>query len=139
MAITTYDPKQLSIVFGITPIVGFAEDTMISIESESPKFTSTYDTHGNVTRSQNNKRVAKITVTLVQTSRSNNLLSNYVELDEVTGAGVFSIMIKDPNGSTLFSCPEAWVVEPPKLEFGIEAKNREWVIEANNFSQYIGS
>jgi hypothetical protein len=134
-----YDPKQLSVVFGITPIVGFAEDTMISIESESPKYNSNHDIHGNVTRYRVNKRVAKITVTLVQSSKSNDLLSNYAELDEVSNGGVFTIMIKDPHGTTLFSCPEAWIIEPPKLEFGTEGKNREWVIEANNFSQYIGS
>ena len=139
MAQRNYDPKQLSVVFGITPIVGFAVDTMISIESENPKYTSNHDIHGNVTRYRVNKRVAKITVTLIQSSRSNDLLSNYAELDEVSDAGVFPIMIKDPNGTTLFSCPEAWIIEPPTLDFGEEAKNREWVIEANGFNQYIGS
>lgn len=134
-----FDPAQLSVVFGITPIVGFAVDSMISIENENPQYNSNYDIHGNVTRYRVNKNTAKITVTLTQVSRSNDLLSNYVELDRVSNAGVFPIMIKDPNGTTLFSFREAWVKQVPIIDYGEEAKNREWVIEASGVSRYIGS
>ena len=139
MAQKNFDPHQLSVVFGLTPIVGFAEDSMISIENENPQYNSSYDIHGNVTRYKVNKNNAKITLILTQTSRSNDVLSNYVELDRVSDAGVFPVMIKDPNGSTLFSCQHAWVKQSPTVEYGMEAKNREWIIEASGISQYIGS
>ena len=139
MAYKSFDPKQLSIVFGISPIIGFAEDSMLTIENENPQYNYSNDIHGNVTRYRINKNTAKITIILTQNSTSNELLSNYVELDRVNDGGVFSVMIKDPNGSTVFSCEYASVQQTPKVEFGSEAKTREWIIHASNISQYIGS
>ena len=139
MAYDRFDPNQLSVVFGVSPISGFAEDTMITIENDNPKYNYNNDIHGNVTRYRVNKNTAKITLILTQDSKSNNILSNYVELDRINDAGVFPVMLKDPSGSTIFSCEYASIQSEPKIEFGQDAKNREWVIHASNITQYIGS
>lgn len=138
MAHKTFDPAQISVVFGTSPVVGFAEDTMINIEIEDPQYNNNTDIHGNVTRYKVNKNTAKITLTLTQESSSNELLSNYAELDRVSDAGSFPVMIKDPNGTTLFTSTSAYVEQIPTIEYGAEAKTREWVVKATSVTKYIG-
>jgi hypothetical protein len=133
-----YDPHQLSVVFGVTPINGFAEDTMISIDIEEPQYNATTDIHGNVTRFRVNKNMAKITITLTQSSPSNDVLSAYVEADRINNSGTFPVMIKDPNGTTLFSSTSSYVEQVPTTSFGNDNKNREWLIRATSINNFIG-
>jgi hypothetical protein len=139
MAQKNFDANQLSVVFGVSPIVGFATDTALTIETEDAQYKYSRDLHGNVTRYKINNNSAKLTLTLTQSSRSNALLSNYVELDNQSNAGVFPIYIKDSNSTTLFRSDSASVMQVPTNEFGEEEKNREWVIMATNNTHYIGS
>lgn len=139
MAHKTFDPAQISVVFGTSAIIGFAEDTMINIETEDTQYNDNTDIYGNVTRYKVNRNTAKITITLTESSSSNDLLSNYVELDRVNDAGSFPVMIKDPNGTSLFSSTSAYVEQVPQVEFGAEAKTREWAIKATNVSNFVGS
>ena len=138
MAHKTFDPSQLSVVFGTSAMVGFAEDTMISVETEDQQYNDNTDIHGNVTRYKVNRNTARITLTLTESSVSNDVLSNYAELDRASDAGSFPIMIKDPNGTTLFSSTSGYVLQKPSVDFGMEAKNREWQIKATNVSNFIG-
>lgn len=138
MSSKVYDPHQLSVVFGVTPINGFAEDTMISIDIEEPQYNATTDIHGNVTRFRVNKNMAKITITLTQSSPSNDVLSSFVEADRINNSGTFPVMIKDPNGTTLFSSTSSYVEQVPSIEFGNDNKNREWLIRATSINNFIG-
>lgn len=138
MSSKVYDPHQLSVVFGVTPINGFAEDTMISIDVEEPQYNATTDIHGNVTRFRVNKNMAKITITLTQSSPSNDVLSSFVEADRINNSGTFPVMIKDPNGTTLFSSTSSYVEQVPSIEFGNDNKNREWLIRATSINNFIG-
>ena len=138
MAHKTFDPSQLSVVFGTTAIDGWAEDTMINIETEDQQYNDSTDIHGNVTRYKVNRNTALITLTLTEASPSNDVLSSYAELDKVSDAGSFPIMIKDPNGTTLFSSTSGYIIQKPAVEFGMEAKTREWQIKATNVSNFIG-
>lgn len=138
MSSKVYDPQQLSVIFGVVPISGFAEDTMVNIDTEDPQYNATTDIHGNVTRFKVNKNLAKITITLTQSSPSNDVLSSYVEADRINNSGTFPVMIKDPNGTTLFSSTSAYVEQVPSVEFGNDNKNREWLIRATNINKFIG-
>jgi hypothetical protein len=126
MAIKTYDPNELSIVIGNKAINGFAEDSSITIEFGTP------------TRFKLNKNVAKITLNLTQSSSSNDVLSSFVELDRVNNAGVFTIMIKDNSGTTLFASPECYIDQIPSVEFGNDNKDRSWTIIAIRPTKFIG-
>jgi hypothetical protein len=139
MAQKNYDANQLSVVFGASPIVGFATDRALSIETEDAQYKNTRDLHGNVTRYRINNNSAKITLVLTQLSSSNALLSNYVELDNQSDSGTFPIYIKDSNSTTLFRSDSAYIMQVPSNEYGEEEKNREWVIMATNTTHYIGN
>lgn len=138
MAIKVYDPTQVGIIVGTSPMNGFAEDSMITIEMEDPQYSISTDISGEATRFKVNKSIAKVTIRLTQTSPSNDLLSSYVEADRVSNAGVFPLMIKDNNGTSLFTSTAAFIEQVPSMEFANENKNREWVIKATNVTKFIG-
>ena len=76
MAIKVYDPTQVGVIVGTSPINGFAEDSMITIEMEDPQYVVATDISGSPTRFKTNKALAKVTIRLTQTSPSNDLLIN---------------------------------------------------------------
>ena len=117
---------------------GFAEDSMITIDMEDPQYVVSTDISGAPTRFKVNKSIAKVTIRLTQTSPSNDLLSSYVEADRISNAGVFPLMIKDNNGTSLFTSTAAFIEQVPSMEFANENKNREWVIKATNVTKFIG-
>ena len=71
MAIKVYDPTQVGAIVGTSPINGFAEDSMITIEMEDPQYVVATDISGSPTRFKTNKALAKVTIRLTQTSPSN--------------------------------------------------------------------
>lgn len=138
MATKVFDPNQLSVIVGVTPIYGFAEDTMITIDVEDPQYNINTDVHGEATRFRVNKNLAKITLFLTQSSSSNDVLSSYVEADRINNSGVFTLMIKDVNGTTLFSSTSGYVEQVPSVDFGNDNKDREWVVRVTNISKFVG-
>ncbi|MGI4775346.1 MAG: phage structural protein [Janthinobacterium lividum] len=137
MTYRNYNAAKLSAVFGGIPIHGFAEDTLFEIEFEDAQYNESSDIHGNITRARLNKNLATITLYLLQNSPSNNTLSSFVEADRFNDNGVFPITIKDANSDTLFVCSAAYVKQIPKISYGSENGNREWVIRATNISKFI--
>lgn len=138
MAIKVFDPNQISVVAGVSPIQGFAEDSMLSIEGEDAKYIITSDIHGNTTRFRQNKNIAKVTLTLTQSSPSNDVLSSFLEADSQNNAGVFNFMIKDNSGTSLFTSVSAYIEKQAVVEFGNDNKNREWTIICINPSNFVG-
>jgi len=138
MALKVYDPTQVGIIVGVSPMNGFAEDSMITIEMEDPQYVLATDISGSPTRFKTNKAIAKITMRFTQSSPSNDILSAYVEADRVNNAGVFPLMIKDNNGTSLFTSTAAFIEQVPSVEFANENKNREWVVKATNVTKFVG-
>ncbi len=138
MAIKTYDPNELSIIIGTSPIVGFEEDSGVAIEFEDPQYEIHNDVHGNVARFRQNKNIGKVTLNLTQTSASNDVLSSWLEADRINNGGIFPVMIKDNSGTTLVSSTAAYIEQLPSIEFGNENKTREWVIILTNATKFVG-
>lgn len=138
MAIKVFDPNQLSVTAGVSPIQGFPEDTMLTIETEDAKYGITSDIHGDVTRFRQNKNIAKVTLPLTQSSPSNDVFSSFLEADRKSNAGVFKFMIKDNSGTSIFTSVNAYVEKQATVEFGNDNKNREWTIICINPSNFVG-
>jgi hypothetical protein len=138
MAIKVFDPNQIGVIVGVSAIQGFAEDSMLAVDNEDAKYGITSDVHGDVTRFRQNKNIAKVTLTLTQSSPSNDVLSSFLEADRKSNAGVFNFMIKDNSGTTLFTSVNAYVEKQATVEFGNDNKNREWTIICINPSNFVG-
>lgn len=137
-----YDSNQVSIVVCGIPISGgYADGEFVRIEQTSEDFLTVVGTDGEVTRSKTNDRRATVTLTLMQSSDSNSLLSALLNLDLLTdgGAGVGALAITDLGGTALYTASKAWISKPPTVSFDKTATSREWTIECADLVRLDGS
>jgi hypothetical protein len=137
-----YDPNEVTVVVAGVPIEGgFADGTFIEIVQESDDFVDSIGADGDVTRSKTNDRRATITLTLMQSSEANALLSALSTLDVTAsnGAGVGPLMIKDNQGTAKYTAEKSWVAKPPDAAFDKTAGPRAWKIRAAKLVRVDGS
>lgn len=124
----TYDPNEVSLIVGAIPISGYADGSFIECSKESPDFNDVVGADGEVARSKSNDPRWTLTITLLQTSQSNAVLSALRASDLLAGngAGVVPVLIKDNQGTTLMAFANAWIMNPPDVTFDREATERAW-------------
>jgi hypothetical protein len=130
----TFDFRKLNVIFGVSQITGFAEGDALKVEEKNPAFNVAGGADGHIDRVKNNANYLEITMSLRQTSPTNQILSA-IHLADRAGGGPVPIFIKDKNGTTLFTCAKAWIEKFPSGAFGNEAKTRDWVIHTS--SDYV--
>jgi hypothetical protein len=129
MSVTTYDASQVTIVLSGLPLTGFGPDTFVNVEQDEDSFGLQIGADGEGSRSKSNNRSATITVTLLQGSQANDLLSALHNLDINSPAGdsIGPFLLKDNSGRTIINAAKAWIQKPPPVEHGREAGTREWI------------
>ena len=126
----TYDPNQYDVIFGGHRLSGFAEGTFVQITPETPGFSDKAGVDGEVSRARKHDRRATCTVSLMQTSESNEVLSAAYEADRRSpnGSGVTSFRIVDKAGTTVFEASQAWIQAEPDVTLSDEPEGRDWEI-----------
>lgn len=138
MATRTYDPKSVSVIIGGFPISGFADGTFINAMRSNDAFTKTTGADGDTTRVKSNDKSGELTITLDQTSLSNDVLTSIALRDELANAGVVTIRIKDILGASTFVSATGWIRKIPEVEYGKETSTREWVFDMSDFEMFVG-
>jgi hypothetical protein len=134
----TYNPKRVLFSYRGVPISGFADGTFIKVERASPAFAKTVGADGETARTASADKSGKITVTLMQTSASNDYLTQCLLNDELSNLNTGPAMCKDASGTSLFLAGEAWITAHPAPEFGKEIGTREWVFETGKLEMFEG-
>lgn len=130
----TYNFKKVVVIVGGSIITGFADSSSISAEFDEDRFTPDTGADGEYTRSQTNNNQGTITLNLKASSLGNAVLNAFYLLDKVAGSGIFPLLIKDLNGTTLIAAPECYVLKPPAAEFESELGEREWTLATGDLS-----
>lgn len=138
MSYSSYNPQEIAVIIGGIPIEGLADGTFVNVERSANTFEKSTGCDNRTTRIKQNDRSGTVTITLSQTSPSNDYLSGIMALDEATGDGVVALLIKDINGSTLCSAPYAWIVKPSPAGYGKSITNREWKLDCSDLYMFIG-
>lgn len=136
---TTYDFDQLSSIFG--PIItDDFEQGGISVEHTEPTFTMIVSLDGKVTRSKTLNHTAKVTITVLSSSATNDQFAAWLTLDRdaPNGAGITNFFLKDNSGRSVYEAPEAWIEGPPAATFVREASARAWVICCSKLDRFEG-
>ena len=138
MGVQTYDADQVSINVGPFTLSEFAPDSFVTITMTSEAWTMQIGATGAAARSKTNDRSATISIKLMQTSDSNDLLDGFRKSDELANAGIFPLLIKDNSGRSLYAAETAWVQKMPDSEFARDATAREWIIATDNLVATVG-
>ena len=137
--VKTYDPNNVQVIMGGVPIGGFADGTFVSIAFDEDQFAKTVGADGEVSRSKSNNNSATITMTLKQTSASNDALSGFAQADNLDGSGAVPLMIKEiGSGRTLCFTQAAWVQKLPDVGYSKEVEDRAWTIATAQMNVFIG-
>lgn len=137
MTMETFDPKDIQVIVAGALITGFAEE-MVSVERNSNVVDDEVGAQGDVARWINNDKRGTITITLLQTSKSNLVLSALVKADEFSGTGVFPTVIKDTRGNDLHIAPQSWIQKVPVASYKAGIETRVWEIRTSNIQSVIG-
>lgn len=137
MGVRTYDAAKVAVTVKGLAISGWADGTFVVVDRMEESFTKVIGADGFTSRSKTNNRSGTITLTLSQTSPSNEVLSGLLADDELNGNGVFPIMVKDISGTTVLFSGTGWIQKPPSVEFGKEISNREWVIDVSDLHMTV--
>lgn len=119
MAVKTYDPKKMTVIFGSCILHGFDEGTFISVEGEGDGITAIVGCDQEIVRSIDPSSILKkITVTLLQSSSSNDELSKIFDRDNQNGDGIMPLAIKDLSGTSFLMSDQAWITKKPNFQRG---------------------
>jgi len=134
--VTNFDPKKVIVIFGGVPIGGFADGTFVEISANDEEgFKKVVGADGEVARAQSNDNTHQITITLLQSSQSNQHLSTVRNADKLTGKAIQPLAITDMNGSTLKYWPQAWLRGDPTEGFGKEVGERPWTFDTGQLAE----
>lgn len=136
------DPNNVAVVMGGIPLGGWGTGDFLTIVQDEETFSDTTGADGETIRSKGNpKPMATITVTLMESSVSNAILSALSELDRLApnGAGIVPFLYKDGSGTSIFASEKAWVSKPPDVVKGKEGKERAWTIRAKTGARHDGA
>lgn len=120
-----YDPKSVSVILGVVPIRGFADDTMVTVSFDEPKRSKHIGVDGEGRHIKNGDRSGTVTVHLADYSPSNATITGLDALDEPFP---ITIVDKKSNGD-LFFAGSCALQEEPDFVKGKEAQNNEYVFQ----------
>ncbi len=125
---------------GIPLASGFDDGLFLEIEQDADDFTVKVGTDGETTRSKTNNHNASIKLHLMQSSDGNAALSVINNLDKLTpnGGGVGPMLVRDRQGTSLYTASKCWVSKPPKVEFAREATPRVWELHCADLVRLDG-
>lgn len=136
--VRTYDPKQIHVIWGGVIVAGFAEGTFVTIARNGDLFEKSKGADGTVDRINKNANDFSVTITIKQTSITNDLFSAQMLLDVQGNVGVLPLTVKDLSGTTLFFARQAWIAKDPDVAYGDSLENREWRLDTGNATKFIG-
>lgn len=137
-SVHNYAADRVTVTVGATLISGFADGTFISVSRDEQAYNAVTGADGFVSRAKTGNRAGTITLTLQQTSPSNDILSGFMIADELRNRGVFPIFIQDQEGETIFQAQHCWVQQMPDSDFSKEISNRVWTLACARINAFVG-
>jgi len=132
------DPAEFTITYGTHTIQGYADGTYIGIVYNANTFEAMKGADGEAARVITNDNSVLITVTLIQTSQSNTVLSGLSNIDRKTGAGALPFFVKDNSGDTAGGGSIAWVQKDPDVTNSKSIESRAWQFYVPHYEGVVG-
>lgn len=136
-----YDSKEVDVIIAGIPIQsGRGKGEFLKIAPNSNAFTHVKGVDGEGSRARTHDNSALATVTVMQTSDANALLSALYTLDVNApgGAGVGPFLVKDKQGTSLFAAEACWIEKIPEVTYAGEVGERAWPIRIDDLKPFVG-
>ena len=111
-----FDPKKVKVVVAGLNIVGFSEEK-VTVERSNNAWELTVGCDGEATRVKSNDLSGKITLTLQQTSPSNDFLTTVFYNDQANNE-VVKVEVLDTSGKSKIVASKAWIEKMPEAQYG---------------------
>lgn len=135
----TYSPLDVLVTLsGLYTVEGFSDSAMVSIVKDEAPFQYQKSMDGSISRLMKKDATYTITLSLNQTSPSNDILMAIHRVDLLTGLGKFPILIKDGSGTSFFFATNCWIENIPDLTFTSGIGSRDWVLKCSFGDATIG-
>ncbi len=139
MATRTFDPAEVSVIIGGFSIGGFADSTTaIEIVKDDDLVNLTQGTDGDSIFVVTRKTSGTLTVRLLQSSASNEVLSGIANAIELGAAVPVPILVNDNTGSSIYAAAKAMPIKIPDSAFGNENNDREWSFRCADLRAFVG-
>ncbi len=138
MTVRTYDPKEVHIIIGGFEMMALTDGTFFTITMDDDAYAKVTGADGETSRAKSNNNGAEATISLQQTSPSNDILSGIAIADKLSNSGIVPVIVKDSLGTTVLFSAEGWVKKMPDVTYGKEIGNRDWPIDLANVDVFIG-
>lgn len=137
----SYSPEDVSITLaGIFNVEGVVADTFVTITRVLPVFETKLTADGQAVRTLRTDATYDLELTLMQGSKTNEVLTLLHYIDQASGRGKFPIVLKDGSGTSTFYSASCWVQETPVTSFsGTDASSRTWRIRCADATLFVGA
>ena len=115
-----YDSKFVTVSLGGVPLSGFSDADKITLAPLEDEVVEYVGSDSEVTISYTNNPVYRATITLAQSSQSNDYLDSLCQ-----ARATFSFQTNDLNGTSLV-VGLAWIFRAPDLSFAKASGTRAW-------------
>jgi hypothetical protein len=136
MTVRYFDPKGFIITFAGYPLQDFASDFFEASYDEA-RFRLVKGIDGDAARVKNKLRSGTLVVRLLASSPSNDWLSTFHYLDDLTGFGVLPFLARDKNGGTSILAASTFIESIPPITFSNGEEIREWRILTDNLIMFL--
>lgn len=129
--LTTFSPQNVSISWGGINLNGVADGTFIECVRNSDNSSQVVGAQGDVGLTFNADKTGQVTITFLQTSLSNVILSAAQAEQDLSGDLLRAPMvIRDKSGSFLAYISNAHIMTPAGMSLGQEQNSKAWVFYA---------
>lgn len=140
MSVWHISPADVKILLGgFHEVVGFVDGSFVSISKVQQPFTSVRAMDGTMARTYHMDTRYTLSLTIAQSSPSNDLFTKLWMLDEATKSVFFPLFIKDGLGSSMFYASQCWISQPPPITYSNDVDTRNWIFDCNGGVINIGS
>jgi len=125
---TQYSSREVVVIVGSVTIDERGIDEFCVIEKAEDDYSTVVGADGHVVFSPTNNDLATMRVTIMQTSKSNKLLSEMRKADRASANGTFfAVTVRDRLGNDLHSGSQSKIIRAPDPRYAKNPGENVWV------------
>ncbi len=137
MTVKSYDPKSVYVSYAGNLLTGYADGDFISAKRNTDNQSLVIGADGDGCFVKNNDKSGEVTLTLLRSSPSNDILSALYKVQELTPVPQ-PLFAKDGLGTSIVSSAKALIKKIPDLTFSKEMNTAEWVFVVADLDIFVG-